>query len=1059
MRASKVRRIRNRRALIAVVAIVVLHAVAGFWIVPAVVKAQGEKRLSAALGRTVTIARVAFNPYTLALTIESFDVRERDGVTEFAGWDRLRVDFETLSFLTGEWHFREVSLAAPRARIVANKDGSLNFSDLLAGATAAAAPAPPAAEAAGAAAMKPLRIDRLTLADARLDFSDEGRAQPFATRLGPVGFAVTNFVTVGGNHAPYHFEAATESGEKLTWTGWIQATPFESKGELTLSGLVLKKYAPYYAERTGLDLVDGRLTVRGRYEISLADSRRALKLIEGALELRDLKLLERNGGAPVLDLPAADIAGATADGLTLGATVAKVELRGGQLRLRREADGSINLLTLLQPAGTATAAAVAPTVPATPGPAQPAPTSAPAGTPGPAPTLAVGEVALRDWQVYLEDRTLATPALLELAGVSVSLKDFSLATGATMPVELGLGWKPTGSLRVQGTLSLQPMVADLQVELDSLELGPLSGYLEQQLAARIGGGALSVNGRATVTLEDGAEPDVGFEGQVWLEKFALVDAARGGSLGGVSDLVINGLKVATAPRLTLSAAEVNVTRPQADVVIGADGALNLAGLVRPTAAAAPGPDAPQTAAPPAVAGLPATPAGPRLEVGRVVIVDGQFRFVDQSLKPQVQMALAGFGGSLSGLATDAAAPAAFDLAAKVNDRAPFTVKGSLGLAGPAPAADVALALRDADLRSLSAYSGKFAGFELARGRMTVDVAAKLADRQLQMENKVVLDDFTFGKAVASPDATKLPVRLGVALLKDASGQIVLDVPVRGSLDDPEFKVGRVVLRVIVNLLTKVATSPFALLGAVVGAADNDLNEQPFRPGSAEIEPETAGRLDALVKALVARPGLNLEIAGGFDAAADARALRERKLGALVRQAHWEERSKTDPNPPPVDLPLTDAEFAATVKLIFDRQFPPGSESGTPLPPAPPVLAPPEREPAGWFRRIVDFVTMRGSRERAAFEREQKRVQEEYLARAKEAVDTGLPLETMTARLLETFTVEPGELADLAAARASAVHGYLVNKGGIAASRLELRGPATAGDTGAGQGARVVLELR
>ena len=54
----------------------------------------------------------------------------------------------------------------------------------------------------------------------------------------------------------------------------------------------------------------------------------------------------------------------------------------------------------------------------------------------------------------------------------------------------------------------------------------------------------------------------------------------------------------------------------------------------------------------------------------------------------------------------------------------------------------------------------------------------------------------------SPDATKLPVRLAVAILKDRDGKITLDVPIQGSLDDPKFRIGKVVEYALLNILTK-----------------------------------------------------------------------------------------------------------------------------------------------------------------------------------------------------------------------------------------------------------------
>ncbi|HYC72929.1 MAG TPA: DUF748 domain-containing protein, partial [Opitutaceae bacterium] len=346
--------------LIAAAAAPLVYALVGFLILPPITKSRAEARLAATLHRPVQIARVRINPFTLAVTVEGLDVRERDGRASFAGWERLFVNFESASLWSDEWSFAAIELDAPHGRVVAGRDGTLNFSDLLGDGAPADAAGAAASAPADAPPVKPLHIARLALSRARLEFRDEGRAQPFTTTLGPVSLLVRDFRTVSEANAPYTFEAVTESGEKLAWRGGIRSAPFRSRGELTLSDLVLKKYAPYYAERTGLDIAGGRLTVHGRYDFNFDAQHRVIRLLDGALDIRDLQLVERATGATVLDLPRAEIKGATADGIALTADVREIAVTGGRVRVRRDKDGTINLLSLLHPS----AGAVTPADPA-----------------------------------------------------------------------------------------------------------------------------------------------------------------------------------------------------------------------------------------------------------------------------------------------------------------------------------------------------------------------------------------------------------------------------------------------------------------------------------------------------------------------------------------------------------------------------------------------------------------------------------------------------------------------------------------------------------------------
>jgi hypothetical protein len=86
------------------------------------------------------------------------------------------------------------------------------------------------------------------------------------------------------------------------------------------------------------------------------------------------------------------------------------------------------------------------------------------------------------------------------------------------------------------------------------------------------------------------------------------------------------------------------------------------------------------------------------------------------------------------------------------------------------------------------------------------------------------------------------VTLAVALLKNRNGEIDINLPISGSLNDPEFSIGGLVVKVIVNLLVKAVTSPFALLGSVFGGGE-ELSNVDFAFGQALMTPPAQQRLE------------------------------------------------------------------------------------------------------------------------------------------------------------------------------------------------------------------------
>ncbi len=1045
---------RQRRWLIAAAIVLGLFTVTGFFILPPIVKAQAEQRISAELGRKVTIGKIRMNPYAVSMTIEQFNIELKDGTGSFLGWDRLYVNVDVLGSLFGEWVVSDIELDGAHLGVEILPNGALNFADVIAKATALAAVpagAPPPKP------MRPIRVGSLKVNSARLEFKDLSRSQPFQTELGPVTFALSQFRTVGSSGAPYQFAATTEAGEKLTWSGTLSASPLESHGEFALENLILKKYAPYFADKIRADLTAGKLTVSGRYEAGWQPNKLTMKLAAGEVHLRELQLNERANGEPAVELPVLDVMGIDADAVTLKARVASVTVTGGHVAVRREKDGSLNLLTMLLP--------------------EPGPVSTPPATPAaPAalPDATVGVVTVKNFKIDVTDNAAPRPAQLGLSDLQFSLKNATLAPGAVMPLELSFAWAPQGTVNVSGSVTLKPEItANLKSDVTALAILPLSPYLEQFVNARITSGTVTTANTVSAALPAaGGMPAITFAGDIAVDKFGLVDGLNSEPLAGFAGLTLQGLKAGTSPQLAVSLDAVTVTSPYARIIISGDPAkpyleqlkeadkhINLLAALRPLASA---PAQTTPAAPVVTVTIPApavpAQAEPKIEVGKVVITGGDFSFSDRAIQPNVQLAITQFGGSISGLSSENPAKAELELKGTVNGAGLVAVSGKLDPFGAVRSIDLKIDFKNVDLLPISPYTGKFAGYELARGQLVVDTKVTVADRKLDSTTVVTLNQFTFGGATNSPEATGLPVRLGVALLKDGDGRIVIDLPVQGNLDDPNFRYGKVVMRVIVNLLTKAATSPFSLLGSMFGGGGDELAFQEFLPGTSDLQAAELPKLDILIKALTNRPALSLGIEGGYDAAADTFVLKRTKLASLVRRQVWEAQRAANPNLlPPDQLVISPEDEAAMIRKLFNEKFPPGTKFGAPLAEAPVVAAAPPPPPPGLFKRVVNIITFSGPRERSAAKKAEAQRAAEREQALEVAAQTGLPLAEMTGRLAEAMPVDDNDLRALATARAQRVRDQLITVGHIGTERLFLSASKDATKTN--KGPRVFLSLQ
>jgi len=248
------------------------------------------------------------------------------------------------------------------------------------------------------------------------------------------------------------------------------------------------------------------------------------------------------------------------------------------------------------------------------------------------------------------------------------------------------------------------------------------------------------------------------------------------------------------------------------------------------------------------------------------------------------------GGKISGLSSAEESRADVFLEGSHGGSSPLEIKGQVNPLIANRFADMTVTFRDIELSPFSPYSGKYLGYILEKGQLTLELGYKLLDNKIQGKNRIFLDQLTLGDKVDSPEATSLPVKLGIALLKDRNGQIELDLPVNGDLNDPEFSISQVIFKMIGNLFAKIISAPFAALGSMFGGG-TELSYMDFESGSTQINETMQEQLNKLITALYDRPALQLEIQGAVDPEKDRLALRQIEFDNLVKAQKLKDMTK------------------------------------------------------------------------------------------------------------------------------------------------------------------------
>lgn len=819
---------------------------------------------------------------------------------------RAQVELDDVRPLQQVFHLGTVTLSQPRVLAHRLASGQINLSP-----APSTAPAPGRTGAPLPQAARPdLRVALLKLDDGHIDWVDDATldAQQRPTRLS------LNDLSLQLQHAQLPLpkaDAPSTLALNARWAHGPATAPLKVQGQidtrgvrldLDLQGLALEGLAPYVATRLKPRLSGlVNLSAQAQWTPDPAPGEAdALTLTLKQLSADSVRL--SNGSTTLASLQRLDL-----NDLTLAPTRHTLEV--GQLSLTRPAiqvgrnrDGQLNVAEWLVPAAPPTEAD-APT-PATTAPQTPwrwriADLNLSGGQLGwqDAATAQAVNVQVQDlqWQAQSLASDGNTPAAVTL--------DAKLSSGHTEPGRLT--WKGQLRLAADGT----PTQVQGQLTARRLPAHAVAPYVADALNLSLGRADTSFVGQFDYqSTPEG--PRVNVKGDVTLEDLRADTLANGRDADELlhwKSLNLRGLDLQTAPgqrpRVAIQGGALNDFF--ARVVVQENGRINLQDLVRTPTAAAPAPAAAQAPTPSTNTNAP----GWQVSVGPFSLVQGRVAFADHFIQPNYQADLSELTGRIGGFSSDSpkgSAPqmADVELRGRAEGTASLAITGKLNPLAQPLALDIEGKVRDLELSPLSPYSVKYTGHGIQRGKLSVDVAYTVQpDGQLTARNQLVLNQLTFGEAVPGAP-TSLPVKLVTALLADSQGVIDLNLPISGSLNDPQFSLVPVFFKVLGNLVVKAVTSPFALLAHAFGGDADQLSSVGFALGTAQLDAEGSQRLARVAQLLADKPALTLTITGTADLEAERTAYQKARLMTQIL-AELKQPNANNPTDAPPTLSAED----------------------------------------------------------------------------------------------------------------------------------------------------------
>ena len=682
------------------------------------------------------------------------------------------------------------SFSTDKGMLILNrfKNGELDLSKLL-------PPSPPKEEPAKKDQKKEeekpwvVTLGKMAVDQYTVRMADQNPSQPTTITGEKITLRGENISTAKNASGKLALSFLLDQTGTISTRNTISIDPLKIEGSIEVKRLVLNKYAPYYQDSILFNIEQGDLDLSTNYQYSKTEKDTVTRLSGLSLALKTIRLKKRNEPEDFLNIPLLTIQNTGMDLNQKELSIGSLSTQGGALLVQKLKDGKLNLQTLFPEAAKSEKK-----------PEEEKPVQQKAATVEKPWVVKLGKVTVDDYRIKHEDQGPAEPVTLTIDDLRLRADNLSTAENQKGNAALSLRLNQKGTISVEGPVGISPLSANLKTALKEIELKPFEPYFAEKVKITIASGALSTTGNLTVGTSDNKELKTSYDGEILLSNFAYHRQTECRRHPEDGDPLFRNLHYDSNP-LAVDIKDISLSNYYARILMNQKGTLNLQEIfVKEETSKEPAPKKKGTSSPPAEKKTPEPPkengAAQNIKIGTITLQGGKIDFTDQSVNPEYSAKLTEMGGRISGLSSEESSTGDLELRGKLNDYAPLEITGKINPLKKDLYVDLKVRFKDIDLSPMTPYSGKYAGYTIQKGKLSLDLKYLIDKRKLDSQNVIFLDQFTFGDRVESPQATKLPVKLAIALLKNRNGEIKLDLPVSGSLDDPKFSVWGIILKII-----------------------------------------------------------------------------------------------------------------------------------------------------------------------------------------------------------------------------------------------------------------------
>lgn len=489
---------------------------------------------------------------------------------------------------------------------------------------------------------------------------------------------------------------------------------------------------------------------------------------------------------------------------------------------------------------------------------------------------------LQRLHLLISDRTINPPGETRIDSFSLSVTDLHLNSSDTSDFYLSSNLRHGGNFSLSGNFSMTPLKADIEFTLDKASLVPFSPYIAQFAYLRLDDGKLSIDG--SIKLDEPSashKMQVSFKANTELEDFKLYDTKNDERFLEWKELKVSDISGQLNP-MQVNIGEVDLQDLYSRVAIAEDKSINLIEVLKESPVVV---DSGLTSDTLYIEKVNKENSRRdfKYDIGKIKIENSEMYFSDFSLPLKFASKIHSLNGAVTGFTSENPLGAVIAMEGTVDEYGLAKINGKMDPFDPIAYSNIKMIFHNIELTNLTPYTVEFIGYEVESGKLSLDIAYKIDKGILTSSNKIFLNKFTLGDEYEGQEGLGLPIKIAIALLKDADDNIDLDLEVEGDLNNPETDTGALVWWAVKRVLTTIVTAPFRFLGSLLGIGGEDLESVDFEAGSTKLENHQFEKMINLSKIMAERPGIVLEIYGAVDTVTDAQAIREAKFDSIYSQ--------------------------------------------------------------------------------------------------------------------------------------------------------------------------------